>query len=139
MATVDMGTEVTPLLSGLIISTFVATVGAFAIFFRSLNTQLTDLRLEVRELRTQVSPLWARIQAQIASDLHHPHPRYFEMDKLLEKLEALTILPEERDRLKILLLERSTDSHQDISKEQREKAAFMIQVMDLVVEERGKS
>jgi hypothetical protein len=125
----------TPLVTGLIVSTFVAVIGGFAIFFRALNSQMTDLRLEVRELRTQVSPLWAKVQAQIASDLHHPHPRYLEMDGLLEKLESLNITNKERARLKILLLERSSDMHEDISNDQREKALLMIKVMDMVLVE----
>jgi hypothetical protein len=125
----------TPLVTGLIVATFVAVIGGFAIFFRALNTQMTDLRLEVRELKTQVSPLWAKVQAQISSDLHHPHPRYLEMDKLLEKLESLKITNLERVRLKVLLFERSTDMHEDITNDQREKALLMIKVMDMVLVE----
>jgi hypothetical protein len=124
-----------PLITGLIVATFAAVIGGFAFFFRSLNTQMMELRLEVREIKTQVSPLWAKVQAQIASDLHHPHPRYIEMDGLLEKLELLKITNEERARLKILLLERSTDMHEDITNDQREKALLMIKVMEMVLVE----
>jgi hypothetical protein len=81
--------------------------------------------------------LWARVQAQIAQDLHHPNPRYTEMDGLLEKLDNLTITLDERDRLKVLLAERSKDMHEDIGQQQREKASFMITVMDMVLAEKA--
>jgi len=117
----------------------VAVVAAFTggmfLYFRTLNAQLVEMRINISELKTQVSPLWAKVQAQISADLHHPNPRYFEMDKLLEKLEALTISHEERERLKELLLERSLDMHEDITDEQRQKAQLMIQVMALVLME----
>ena len=112
-----------------------AFTGGMFLYFRTLNAQLVEMRINISELKTQVSPLWAKVQAQISADLHHPNPRYFEMDKLLEKLEALTISHEERERLKELLLERSLDMHEDITDEQRQKAQLMIQVMALVLME----
>ena len=100
-----------------------------------IDEHLTKIDQALQVLQTQVSPLWARVQAQISADLHHPHPRYLEMDTLLERLEALTITAGERDRLKTLLVERSQDMHEDITDDQRKKAHLMIQVMDLVVTE----
>lgn len=102
-----------------------------------MYARVLDLQLEVRQLTTQISPLWARVQAQIAADLHQPHPRYAEMDKLLEKLEGLVITIDERSRLKVLLIARSQDMHVDITQDQREKAALMIMVMDAVLKERA--
>jgi hypothetical protein len=124
---------------GLIVSGFGIVLSAIVVFFRTMNAQITTLRESVIELKTQVSPLWARVQSQISSDLHHPHPRYFEMDKLLEKLEAMTISDGERARLKVLLMERSTDMHEDITEDQRKKASLMIQVMDMVLLETSEA
>jgi hypothetical protein len=100
-----------------------------------LNGLVRDQGMEIATLKTQMSPLWARVQAQISSDLHHPNPRYFEMDMLLEKLEALTITDGERIRLKILLNERAQDMHPDISDSQRNSAEIMSRVMDKVLAE----
>jgi hypothetical protein len=128
-----------PLIAALIVAAFgVAFAGTIA-YFVKINTKLTDQAIQIAELKTQVSPLWAQVQARISSDLHHPNPRYYEMDGLLEKLEALTINPAERARLKVLLLERSNDHHPDITEEQRKKAGLMAQIMDMVVlEAKGK-
>jgi hypothetical protein len=125
--------------SGLLVAAFgILLTGALS-FFVYLNTQIQNLRTEVAKLSVQVSPLWSRVQAQIASDLHHPHPRYLEMDGLLEKLEALTITTDERVRLKELLVERSVDEHADISEVQRKQARIMVDVMDVVLaEQRNK-
>jgi hypothetical protein len=77
--------------------------------------------------------MWATVQARMSSDLHHPDVRHLEMDTLLEKLDALTIAPPERDRLKVLLVAMSADMHDDITESQRKSALAMIPLMDLVV------
>jgi hypothetical protein len=123
----------TSLATGLQIATFGIVVGAMLAYVIKLNDRLREQDRKIAVLETQLSPLWARVQAQISSDLHHPHERYLEMDTLLEKLEALKITDPERRRLKELLEERSRDMHEDITEEQRKKAQLMIQVMDLVV------
>jgi hypothetical protein len=120
-------------LASVMIVAFGVILAAIIAYCVSVNSQLRQITIKLTELGTQVSPLWASVQARIARDLHHPHPRYLEMDGLLEKLEALSITPHERERLKILLLERSTDTHPDITDAQREKAKLMIQVMNIVV------
>jgi len=116
------------------------TVAAFSILLGSViaynvrqSAELQKMRIQIEVLSTQVSPLWAQIQSRIAADLHHPHPRYFEMDKLLEKLEALTITEDERKRLDTLLAERSVDFHDDITDIQRKEAKLMSQVMHIVI------
>lgn len=139
-----------PLVNSLLIAIFTIVVSAVIAYLVRVNAAKRDeikhLRLDVEELKrsmatvnTQMSPLWARVQAQIAADLHHPNPRYAEMDGLLETLDALSITPDERSRLKVLLLERSKDMHEDISEEQRKKAAFMVTVMDMVLAEKAIS
>jgi hypothetical protein len=137
-----------PLVNSLLIAAFTILLTAILAFLVRVNNQkkaeLKELRDQVEELRramatvnTQMSPLWARVQAQIATDLHHPNVRYAEMDGLLEKLDTLKITTDERLRLKVLLVERSKDIHEDISQEQREKAAFMVTVMDMVLAEKA--
>jgi hypothetical protein len=114
----------------IIFGTVLSGLIAFLVY---VQKQITEMRMEVTKLTTQMSPLWAKVQAKIAADLHQPHERYVEMDKLLEKLEALTLTEDERNRLKVLLLERSRDFHHDITEGQRQKAKLMGQVMDLVL------
>jgi hypothetical protein len=118
---------------GLIVAAFSIILGAIIAYNVRQASHMQDMREEIAILRTQVSPLWAQIQTRIAADLHHPHPRYFEMDKLLEKLESLTISPQERLRLEALLLERASDMHEDITEVQRKEAKLMSQVMHIVV------
>lgn len=88
-------------------------------------------RLE-ENLRTASVPLWSAVQKQIVRDLHQPHMRYLEMDTLLEKLESMTISPTERDRLKVLLEERSIDMTEDVTMDQRISAKMMSLVMEKV-------
>jgi hypothetical protein len=121
------------LYSGIIVGVAVALFATMLVAIGALYARLRDIEKQMAVVTTQVSPLWARVQAQISSDLHHPHPRYFEMDKLLERLEALTITTAERVRLKELLGERAVDMHPDITESQRKAARAMIPVMDLVV------
>src|ERR1700733_4419175 len=116
------------------------TIGTTAMlaYFRRLNNLILKQAESITRLETQVKPLWARVQRQISKDLHHPDAKFHEMDTLLERLEDLTILPEERVRLKTLLIDRSVDMHPDVSDEQRKKAKLMIGVMELVVLEAAK-
>jgi hypothetical protein len=125
----------TGLEQGLLISLFSVSLAALLAYVVRLNGKLSEQEKEIAILKTQISPLWSQVQARISADLHHPHPRYLEMDTLLEKLEALTISSEERLRLKVLLQERSVDIHYEISNEQRAEAKLMIGVMDLVLDE----
>ena len=108
-------------------------LSAILAYFVRVNAQLKKQSEEITELKTKVSPLWAQIQSRIASDLHQPHPRYMEMDQLLEKLEALTITKDERARLGVLLQLRSQDMSGDVSEIQRHEANLMMQVMHIVV------
>jgi hypothetical protein len=121
------------LLIGIIVAAFSIGLGSVIAYNVRQSAEMQKMRIEIATLSTQVSPLWAQIQSRIAADLHHPHPRYFEMDKLLEKLEALTITQDERVRLDTLLMERSVDMHDDITDIQRKEARLMSQVMHIVL------
>ena len=118
---------------GLVVASFGALITAVV----SLLKRIRAMELQLNTVSTQMSPLWAQVQARIAAELHHPHPRYKEMDKLLERLETKpsTITNGERVRLKELLSLRAVDTHPDITPQQRSSAALMLGVMDKVQEE----
>ncbi len=84
-------------------------------------------------LETQVTPLWSSLQKEVADALHHPHPESQEMDKLLEKLEALVITAEERSQLEKLLHRISRDTLQ--SEGERRRAELLLFLMPRVVRE----
>jgi hypothetical protein len=128
--------DVNSLLIGFLGITYTALLSAVIAMLVRLGSRFRKVEEEIITIKTQVSPLWARVQAQISNDLHHPHPRYKEMDRLLEKLESLEIVPAERARLRQLLLERSKDMHPDITDEQRRSALIMIPVMEMVIKEK---
>lgn len=126
--------------AAIVLSGIGATIlAAILAYCTRINAKLDKQGEEIIALKTQISPLWARVQAQIAADLHQPHPRYIEMDTLLERLEHLTITDAERARLKVLLVERSQDMHADISAGQRQNALLMIQIMDKVLIEAAEA
>src|ERR1700719_3058349 len=98
---------------GLVVASFGALITAVVSLLKSIRA----MELQLNTVSTQMSPLWAQVQARIAAELHHPHPRYKEMDKLLERLETKpsTITNGERVRLKELLSLRAVDTHPDIT------------------------
>jgi hypothetical protein len=124
-----------PLTQELLVAAFsailIAMLGVMGYMAKLIGGLVTD----VTTLKTQMSPFWASVERIVSKDLHHPSPRYAEMDGLLEKLTALTITDDERIRLKALLIERSTDTHEDITENQRTKASIMIPLMALVLDE----
>jgi hypothetical protein len=124
-----------PLAVGLIIAGFSVTLASVFGAFVRLSARMQAFEILISQLDTKVSPLWARVQTVIATDLHHPHVQYAEMDSLLEELTNLTISPTGRERLKVLLLERSKDMDTEITQDQRDSAILMIHVMDKVVKE----
>ena len=128
-----------PLAIGLIIAGFSVILAAVIAGFVRMSARMQQFEILVSQLDTKVSPLWARVQTVIAADLHHPHPQYAEMDRLLEELEKLTISEAGRSRLKILLQQRSMDMDPDITQAQRDKSVLMLHVMDLVVQEAGST
>jgi len=121
----------TPLETGLLVTLFASMLAAIA----RLYARIGEHDKQLAEMSTKVSPLWATVQKVISDELHHPHAQYAEMDTLLERLDNLTITTEERDRLKILLMQRSVDMDSDITESQRKSAKMMIDVMDKVVQE----
>jgi hypothetical protein len=120
---------------GLIIAGFSVGLAAVLGFVVRLNGRQADMQIALTKLETQVSPMWATVQARMSADLHHPDQRYYEMDRLLEELDMLTITAAGRTRLKKLLVARSIDMHKDITESQRKSALAMIPLMDLVVME----
>lgn len=100
------------------------------------ETRIRALEDKFLELRTQVSPVWLAAQSKMIEELHHPNPKYAEMDGLLEKLDNNTLLPPERARLKVLALLRAVDFDPEITDLQRASALILGSVMDKVVIEK---
>ena len=101
----------------------------------ALLVRLEALERQLLVMSTQLSPMWAGVQARISADLTHPHPQFAEMDELLRKLEALTITEADRRRLRELLVERAASNDPAVSQEERESAQLMIGVMAKVRQE----
>lgn len=99
-----------------------------------LAVEITKLQLDQAVTDTKVTPLWAKAQAALSADLHHPHAKDHEMDDLLEKLANLKISPAETSRLKNLLSMRSIDMSPDITAHERRAATVMPIIMDIVLE-----
>jgi hypothetical protein len=112
---------------------FAALVSGLTAFCVGITNRVRQLELSMRESDTKMSPLWARVQAELSSDLHHDDPKYKEADCLIEELAALTITPKGRRRLKELLAQRVVDP--DVPELERKKAKALIAVMDLVLME----
>lgn len=100
--------------------------------------RLAILEGQMAIVTTQVSPLWAAVQAKISRDLTHPSTQFAEMDELLSKLGKLTITPEGRQRLDLLLAERILNTDPEITHEERESAKLMQGVMAKVVSDATK-
>jgi hypothetical protein len=95
---------------------------------------LDQLQQEVAALKTQMSPLWATIQAKLADALHHPHPESRELDGYLEKLEKLILKPDELPRLRQLLQEIIESPKPDI--DEKAKAQMLLLAIPLATGER---
>lgn len=103
------------------------------------DERLDAIEKQMLTLDFKVTPMWAKVQKSISSDLHQPHAKYAETDHLLEQLEALTISPGGRIRLKELLEERSKDMSSDVTESERKSAEIMSVVMDKVLTEQEAS
>jgi hypothetical protein len=103
------------------------------------DERLDAIEKQMLTLDFKVTPMWAKVQKSISTDLHQPHQKYAETDKLLEQLEALTISPQGRIRLKELLEERSVDMSKDVTESERTSAQIMSVVMDKVLSEQEAS
>lgn len=106
-------------------SAFVAGVGGLYV---KISDRLRSIESRMDVVDTKVRPMWAQVEAKLVGDLHHAHAP--EMDRLLERLLALTITEPERLRLHQMLIERSTDLA--TPQDERESAILMINVMKKV-------
>src|ERR1700679_181809 len=114
-----------PFTQELLVAAFSAILIAMLAVMGYMARLIGGLVTDVNTLKTQMSPFWASVERIVSKELHHPSARYAEMDALLEKLDTLTITANERDRLRVLLIERSIDQHDDITESQRQKAKLM--------------
>lgn len=92
-----------------------------------------DVEDRLTKMEFPVATLWAKVQRQLAEDLHHPNIAMAEMDDLLEKLEKVEISVSETARLKELLIARSENPN--TPKTEQASARIMATVMDKVLEE----
>lgn len=99
------------------------------------------LYLLIRQLRTPVKPIWAKVQRTISEDLrlHSVPAKYKRMAELIYRLEDLSITDRERTEVKVLLVEFSKDMNPKITKAQRESADIMTIIMGKVLIEAGSS
>ena len=104
---------------------------------QQLEERIRRIELDVAVSQTQLTPLWAQVQAKLTEDLHHDDARFHEADRLIEKLTALTITGGERHRLKELMAERVADPA--TPNYEAKKAKALIAVMDLVLIETKES
>lgn len=107
-----------------------------------------SMERQILTLDFPVKLLWAKAQGHAADALHHPEPRFKEMDDLLDKLslkgldrngDILPMTEKDTARLKELLLHRSTDMSEDVTHYEREQAKIMPVLMDnkLIEEQKG--
>lgn len=80
-------------------------------------------------------PFWAAAQTKLVKDLTHPHERFKRPDRLLEKLEDLTITTEERVELHGILEERITTDDPEVNEAEKASAKIMLDIMDKVLKE----
>jgi|SRR5579864_637346 len=108
-----------------------AIFAAIWLLYDRMNDRLRALELDMAVSKTQLTPLWATVQKVIVDELHHVgHP---EMDRLLEKLQNLSITPEERIELKAMLEARALDYGPEITESERKSAILLIGIMDKVL------
>lgn len=98
---------------------------------------LWRLQGRMTALETKVAPFWGSLQTKFAEAMHKPHPELKRRDLLLEHLEKLTITPDERHELRLMLeLVKNDPSSTEVEKAQ---SIIMLAAMPLVLEEaRGK-
>lgn len=124
----------TPWILGCLVPIGLAIIGMLWQLVREKIKQTKDNERRLTTLETQMTPFWATLQTKLADALHHPHPESQESDRLLEKLEKLTITAEERDRLRILLTE--VIENPTVLVEEKAKAQLLLVAMPLVIAER---
>jgi hypothetical protein len=136
-----------PIACGVLAASFLALVvepspaapwllGALVTISLAILGLLWKIQGRISILETQVTPLWAILQKEVADSLHHPHPESERMDYLLEKLEQLSITPEETAELKALARAKADDPNQ--SPIERERAETLLFIMPKVVNEAAR-
>lgn len=124
----------TPWILGCLVPIGLAILGMLWQLVREKSKERREMERRLTTLETQMTPFWATLQTKLADALHHPHPESKESDRLLERLEKLTITPEERARLRVLLAE--VIANPNVSVEEKAKAQLLLVAMPLVIAER---
>jgi hypothetical protein len=142
----DSAVQILLAIIGFLLTVMVVLAGAaFKIYLRNTGLKETvstknSERIEKIEAQLllidfQVKPMWAKAQKQLSDELHHPHAKDQETDKLIDKLERLHINEAETERLKQLFHERATSTDPAITEREKSIAKIMPVIMDLTLEE----
>lgn len=105
-----------------------------------IRTKLASIETSLAVLTTQVNPMWAGWNANIAHNatvLHHPEPSRARVDYLLDCLRDKTITPEELDELRthleiIMNWEPGVEAPYKIFQGEQTAAANMLSALDVV-------
>lgn len=88
-----------------------------------------------RALDRQMTPFWGALQSKVLKSLHHPHPESQPLDRLLEGLEGGTLSLAKQLELEELLRSKRDDAGETDG--ERERAATLLRVMPLAVQEKA--
>lgn len=110
-------------------SVFTLVISAAYAGYRGMKTDIAKLQADLRVAETKIEPYWARVQRQLAEELHSPHTP--EIDMLMGELTAGKITPPRRVRLEELFLAVSHNPKE--SQARRESAEIMIRIMRKVL------
>lgn len=136
------------LIAGWCFTVYMRSVDRRATVTEKMELRIVELERQVLTLDFPVKLLWAKAQQNAADALHHPKPRFKEMDDLLDKLnlkdinqngDILPMTDADTARLKELLFHRTTDMSEGVTDYEREQAKIMPILMDnkIIEEQKG--
>lgn len=120
------------------------TLGLFVLAMIIIAIVLAFLQAKLRNLErrySKVTPLWEHVIKAASAILTHPHEWAEELDQLLREanLEPEQMMaPERYERIKVLLLDRSTADHADMREGEREAALVVLSALALARIQRGQ-
>jgi len=113
---------VTPYLLGILVTVGLAILGL-----------LWRIQGRMSVVETQVTPLWAALQREVAATLHNPELKDKEADALIEDLEY-KMTPAKTARLRVLMLERAHDMTRN--SQERKRAELLLFIMGQIFKEK---
>ena len=103
------------------------------------RAEIDKLTSDVKRLQDQVVPLYQGFQNILGDHLTHPSDEFKEADLKLASLRLFEITDDDRQRLTVLMKQRSVTDNPKVSDQEKNEALVMIAVMPLVVEERAQA